>query len=144
MCKYVNLYLDKKDIIECTTGCAEQLTPQVLNKYKNQYNNLKRVKIADNTSGRIYTKNGKVVAMVNTEKKPDGTIWVQGLEVFGDNKGKGLGKELLDVAVNEFGASYLSVRKTNFIAKRLYDKYGFETYASDGFMYYMKYNGLMS
>ena len=78
--------------------------------------------------------------MINTEKKSDGTIWIQGLEVFGDNKGKGLGKELLNVAVNELGASHLSVRKTNFIAKRLYDKYGFETYASDDFMHYMKYN----
>ena len=37
-------------------GRAEQLTSQVLNKYKNQYNNLKHVKIADNTNGRIYTK----------------------------------------------------------------------------------------
>lgn len=121
-------------------GRAEQLTSQVLNKYKNQYNNLKHVKIADNTSGRIYTKNGKVVAMINTEKKSDGNIWIQGLEVFGDNKGKGLGKELLNVAVNELGASHLSVRKTNHIAKQLYDKYGFKTYASDDFMYYMKYN----
>ena len=121
-------------------GRAEQLTSQVLNKYKNQYNNLKHVKITDDTSGRIYTKNGKVVAMINTEKKSDGNIWIQGLEVFGDNKGKGLGKELLNVAVNELGASHLSVRKTNFIAKQLYDKYGFETYTSDDFMYYMKYN----
>ena len=121
-------------------GRAEQLTQQTLNKYKNQYNNLKHVKIADNTSGRIYTKNGKVIAMINTEKKSDGNIWIQGLEVFGDNKGKGLGKELLNVAVNDLGATHLSVRKTNNIAKKLYDKYGFETYASDDFMYYMKYN----
>ena len=121
-------------------GRAEQLTSQTLNKYKNQYNNLKHVKITDNTSGIIYTKNGKVTAMINTEKKPDGNIWIQGLEVFGDNKGKGLGKELLNVAVNNLGASHLSVRKTNNIAKKLYDKYGFETYASDDFMYYMKYN----
>ena len=35
---------------------VEQLTSQTLDKYKNQYNNLKHVKIADNTSGRIYTK----------------------------------------------------------------------------------------
>lgn len=40
-------------------GRAEQLTSQTLNKYKNQYNNLKHVKIADNTSGRIYTKKRK-------------------------------------------------------------------------------------
>ena len=121
-------------------GRAEQLTSQTLNKYKNKYNNLKHVKISDNTSGRIYTKNGKVVAMINTEKKSDGNIWIQGLEVFGDNKGKGLGEKLLNVAVKQLGASHLSVRKTNFIAKQLYDKYGFKTYTSSLFMYYMKYN----
>lgn len=57
-------------------GRAEQLTSQTLNKYKNQYNNLRHVKIAGNTRGKIYTKNGKVVAMINTEKKPDGNVWI--------------------------------------------------------------------
>lgn len=47
-------------------GRAERLTSQTLDKYKDQYNNLKHVKITDNTNGRIYTKNGKVIAMVNT------------------------------------------------------------------------------
>ena len=123
-------------------GRGESLTSQTLDKYKNQYNNLKHVKITDNTNGRIYTKNGKVVAMVNTEKKPDGSVWIQGLEVFGDNKRKGLGKELLNVAVNDLGATHLSVRKTNSIAKHLYDNYGFKTYDSDDFMDYMKYDNL--
>lgn len=121
-------------------GRAERLTSQTLDKYKDQYNNLKHVKITDNTNGRIYTKNGKVIAMVNTEKKPDGNIWIQGLEVFGDNKRQGLGKELLNVAVNDLGATHLSVRKTNSIAKQLYNKYGFKTYESDDFMDYMKYD----
>ena len=67
-------------------------------------------------------------------------LTLQRNKVFGDNKGKGLGEKLLNVAVNQLGASHLSVRKTNFIAKRLYDKYGFKTYASDDFMYYTKYN----
>lgn len=47
---------------------------------------------------------------------------------------------MLDVAVNKLGATHLSVRKTNTIAKHLYDKYGFKTYESDDFMYYMKYD----
>lgn len=76
--------------------------------------------------------------MVNTETKSDGSIWIQGLEVFGDNKGKGLGKNLLDIAVNELNATKLSVRKTNNIAKHLYEKYGFEIYDSDDYMNYMK------
>lgn len=116
---------------------VEKLSISILNKYKSQYRNLSHVKIGDSTNGYIYTDNGKVVAIVNTEKKSDGFIWIQGLEVFGDNKGKGLGLALLDIAVKDFKATHLSVRKTNSIAKRMYDNYGFSTYKMDDYMYYM-------
>ena len=117
---------------------SEILSIDVLNRYKSQYRNLGHIKIDSSTNGRLYTRNGKVVAMINTEKKSDGSIWIQGLEVFGDNQGQGLGRGLLDVAVNDLGATHLSVRKTNSAAKRLYDDYGFVTYKTDGFMDYMK------
>lgn len=120
---------------------SEKLSEDTLNKYKGQYSNLRHVKIDNSTNGLLYTKRGKVVAMVNTEKKPDGSVWIQGLEVFGENRGKGLSRGLLDVAVKDLGATHLSVRKTNTIAKRLYDSYGFTTYESDGFMDYMKLKG---
>lgn len=72
--------------------------------------------------------------MINTEKKEDGNVCIQGLEISGEFKGKGLSIGLLDIAVKKLGAKYLSVRKTNEIAKRLYIKYGFKTYRSDDFM----------
>lgn len=116
---------------------AEKISIDILNKYKSQYRNLSHIKIDDSTNGYIYTDNGKVIAMVNTEKKSDGFIWIQGLEVFGDNKGKGLGLALLDIAVKDLKATHLSVRKTNSVAKRMYDNYGFSTYKMDDYMYYM-------
>ena len=118
-----------------------ELNQETLNKYKKEYRNLSHVKIDKNTNGRLYTKNGEVVGMINTERKKDGHIWIQGLEIFGNNKGKGYGKKLLDIAVKELGADRLSVRKTNKVAKSLYDKYGWKIFKSDDFMDYMKYVG---
>lgn len=123
---------------------SEKITSKTLQKYSSQARQLNRVRTSDNTSGIIYSKNGKLVGMINTEKKPSGEVWVQGLEVFGDNKGKGIGRALLDKAVNDMGATHLSVRKTNTNAKRLYDSYGFKTYDDDGFMYYMNYDKKMT
>lgn len=119
-----------------------KLTDEVLKKYKDQYKNLSHVKIDNTTNGFLYEKNGKVVAMINTEKKPDGKIWIQGLEVYGDNKGTGLSRGLLDVAVTDLKATNLSVRKTNKVAKKLYEDYGFETYESSDFMDFMSIDNL--
>lgn len=113
------------------------LTSSILDKYKKQYKNLSHVKIDRDTNGILYEKNGNVVAIVNTEKKDDGKIWIQGLEIFGDNKGQGLSRGLLDVAVKDLNATDLSVRKTNLVAKKLYDDYGFRTYSETDYMYFM-------
>ena len=120
-------------------GDEEDLTEATLNKYKSQYSNLRHIRIDQNTKGKIWTKDGKVQAMVNTEKKDDGDIWIQGLELFGDSKGKGLSKDVLNYAVNELGATKLSVRKTNTIAKHLYDKNNWKTYDETDSMYFMEY-----
>lgn len=128
----------KQSRLALTKNKSEVLTVEVLNKYKNQYRNLSHIKINQNTNGRIYTKNEKVVAMINTEKKSDGIIWIQGLEVFGDNQGQGFGYGLLDIAVNDLKATHLSVRKTNLKAKQLYENYGFTVYKTDDYMDYMK------
>lgn len=116
---------------------AHPLTSFALDKYKKQYKNLSHVKIDSNTNGILYEKNGEVVAIINTEKKNDGKIWIQGLEVFGGSKGQGLSRGLLDVAVKDLKATNLSVRKTNSIAKKLYDDYGFRTYDESDYMYFM-------
>ena len=117
---------------------SHDLSSAILNKYKNQYHNLSHVKINNNTKGKLFTKNNKVIALINTEKKENGEIWIQGIEVFGDNKGQGLSRALLDICVKNFNAKYLSVRKTNKVALKLYESYVFKTYNSDKIILYMK------
>jgi len=97
------------------------------------------VRINSNTRGKIFSDtNGNLVGMVNTEKKDDGNTWIQGLEVYGNNKGQGLSYKILDHAVKDMGATHLSVNKNNKVAKHVYDRYGFKTYSQDDSMYYMR------
>ena len=117
----------------------QTLTKDAIREYKSQAPQLSHVRVNKNTTGELYFKNGKLAGMVNTEKKDDGTVWIQGIEVYGDNQGKGLGYSMLDHAVKDLGATNLSVNKKNDRAKMIYDKYGFETYDEDSTMYYMKY-----
>jgi len=114
------------------------ITNESLKAYTPQASQLNHVRVNKNTDGYILQKNGKLAGMVNTERKKDGNVWIQGLELFGDAKGKGYSKNMLDIATKELGATHLSVNKNNSIAKHVYDKYGFEVYDEDGTMYYMK------
>lgn len=125
-------------IVKKHFGNLHDLTENELDKYKNQYSNLRHIRISSNSVGKIFEKNGKVSAIINVEKMPNGKKQIQGMEIFGDSKGKGYAYDLLDYAVNSLGATELSVRKTNTPAVHLYDKYGFETYKENDFMYFMK------
>ena len=113
------------------------ITDEALRKYASQYKQLSHVRVNKNTKGYLYLLDDKVQAIINVEDK-QGEKWIQGLEIFGDAKGKGLSKSLLDVAVNELGATKLSVNKKNTLAKSIYDKYGFKVYDEDDAMYYME------
>lgn len=115
---------------------CRKITPQSINEFKKEYKQLSHIRTNKNTFGYFYSIDGKLQAMVNSEDK-NGEIWIQGIELFGDSKGKGLSKHLLDIAVKDLGAKYLSVNKKNSIAKHLYGKYGFEVYDEDDTMYYM-------
>ena len=113
------------------------ITDKALRKYASQYKQLSHVRVNKNTEGYLYLLNDKVQAMINVEDK-QGEKWIQGLEIFGDAKGTGLSKALLDVAIDELGATKLSVNKKNILAKSIYDKYGFKIYDEDDTMYYME------
>lgn len=99
---------------------------------------MSHVRTGPDSRGKLFVKNNKVTAMVNTDLTRDGKRQIQGIELFGDAKGKGFSRELLDYAVKDLGAKELSVRKTNSIAKHLYDTYGFKTYRESDYMYFMK------
>lgn len=116
---------------------CEKITNAALKKYKDQYKQLSHVRVNSNTEGYLYIIDDKVQAMINIEDK-NGDIWIQGLEIFGESKGKGYSKYLLDIATKDLGATHLSVNKNNTIAKKVYDKYGFEVYDEDDNMYYME------
>ncbi len=113
----------------------EIINNEVLKKYDE--NTLKRVRINELTRGFIFSDCGKAVAIINTERKSDG-VWIQGLEVFSRGQGKGLSWGLLDIAVSDLGAEFLSVRKTNKIAIHIYETYGFNRYSETETMIFMK------
>lgn len=117
---------------------CEKINNASIKKYKNQYKQLSHVRVNANTKGYLYLINGKVQAMINIEDKSS-DIWIQGLEIFGESKGKEYSKYLLDIATQDLGATHLSVNKNNILAKKIYDKYGFEVYYEDDNMYYMEF-----
>lgn len=79
----------------------------------------------------------KVVAYL-IANKIDGNWWIEALEVFPAYKGYGLSENLMDIAVNNFGATYLTVAKKNKVAHELYKKYGFKDYKDNGAALIMK------
>lgn len=83
-------------------------------------------------------ENGNKVAEFKIWDWWDG-INVSDLEVYGEYKGKGLSYQLLNYAVVKCGARNLAVRKTNSIAKHIYEKYGFEIVEQDDYMNYMTF-----
>lgn len=134
-----NVTLEGSDPSILNNFKREDISTNVINRYKRQYRNLVHIRITKNTKGYIYTKDSQVIGIINTERKSDGKVWIQALEVFGDNKRKGIGYALLDVAVKQLHARWLSVRKTNTAAINLYKKYGFNILIkkTDDTMYYM-------
>lgn len=76
----------------------------------------------------LYLDNGNPVGAVSVESEAlsDGTKWITGIEVMEEYQGYGLGSQLLDVAMYEFGGNGLTCVKGNDIAKRMYEKRGFK------------------
>ena len=66
----------------------------------------------------------------------DGTN-ISDLEISENYKGLGLSYQLLDYATKKCGAKNLAVKKSNIIAKHVYDKYGFQVTDEDNEYYYM-------
>lgn len=94
--------------------------------YSSQYPSLLHLFISNKTKGYIWTDNNEAVAVVNVIEKDDDVKEIQALEVFGKYKGRGLSKQVLDVAVKQLGATKLTVQKDNQIAINLYKSYGFK------------------
>lgn len=90
-------------------------------------------KTKNNDDGESYNlfwkdDNDKVVGKVTVDTIPasDGYRWFGSLEVSNKYRGYGLGKQILDIAVNKYKAGALAVYKDNEIAYKMYKKYGFK------------------
>ena len=83
-----------------------------------------------------HTKNGDIIAEFKIWFWWDGKN-VSDLEISGNYRGLGLSYQLLDYATKKCGARNLAVKKTNTIAKHVYDKYGFQVTEEDDEYYYM-------
>lgn len=118
------------------------LTEQSVKKYKDQgvfKHGLRRVHVNDNTKGAIYIdENHIVVAYVAVEKKINGQRWITALEVSEEYQGHDYGVDLLQIAVDDFGATYLSVNKKNKRAFHMYKKYGWNVCDEDDHVFFMK------
>ena len=66
-------------------------------------------------------------------------INISNFEICKKYRGKELSYQFLDYAVNKCGARNIAVNKTNFIAKHIYEKYGFKIIEQDDNMNYMTY-----
>ena len=115
------------------------LTEEMVKRYKDEYPVLKHIRVNKNTKGYFYFGKRGIAAYINTEKKSDGSIYIQALEVMKGYQNHGLGTALLDVATKELKATKLSVNKKNTVAYNMYKKYGWKVDKEDDTMYYMSY-----
>ena len=83
-----------------------------------------------------YTKKGDYVAEFKIWDWWDGTN-ISDLEISENYKGLGLSYQFLEKKKKKCGAKNLAVKKSNTIAKHVYDKYGFQVTDEDNEYYYM-------
>lgn len=101
---------------------------------KNQLAKYKRVEVVDNFF--IWYDDDELVATVRI-LDVESEQWVTNLFVSPLYRQNGLSYDLLDIATM-FGATKISVRKTNKIAIHTYQKYGFEIFDENYEFAYMK------
>ena len=126
-----------------------RITNDLIKRYKDKYPQLKHVRCKDTSEyicdGYIWLDNDKLVCNVGScEYRDDHSKYIVSLEVSNEYRGYGLSKQLLDFAVNKMKCSKLSVSKSNTIAKKIYDDFGFKVFHEDDNMYYMEYDKLLN
>lgn len=114
-----------------------RLTDAIIQVYGQSYPSMRYIRINNRTKGYVWLKDKQIVGYINVEEKDDDSKWIQAFEIFAPYKGHGLSKQMLNIAVNEFGANYLSVSKNNELAIKVYKSYGFKIYKSSDTMHFM-------
>lgn len=105
------------------------LTSKSIKEYASQGDfqyGMERVHMTKDTKGAIYiNKNHVVVAYVAVMKKSNGQRWIVALEVSNEYKDKGYDTDLLQIAVDDFGAEYLSISPDQTQSIPVYQQFGF-------------------
>ena len=114
-----------------------RLTDAIIQVYGQSYPSMRHIRINNRTKGYVWLKDKQIVGYINVEEKDDDSKWIQAFEIYPPYKGHGLSKQMLNIAVNEFGANYLSVSKNNELAIKVYKSYGFKIYKSSDTMHFM-------
>ena len=114
-----------------------RLTDAIIQVYGQSYPSMRHIRINNRTKGYVWLKDKQIVGYINVEEKDDDSKWIQAFEIFPPYKGHGLSKQMINIAVNEFGANYLSVSKNNDLAIKVYKSYGFKIYKSSDTMHFM-------
>ena len=114
-----------------------RLADAIVQVYGQAYPSLRHIRITKDTKGYAWLNDKQVVGYINVEEKDDDYKWIQAFEIYEPYKGHGLSKQMLNVAIREFGATNLSVSKNNEVAIKLYKSYGFKTYKTTDSMYFM-------
>lgn len=132
----------QKGYIKLSSLKKIRITESVINKYKKEYPVLRHVRCKDTDEyacdGYMWFKDDNLVCYVGScQYTDDKTKWIVSLEIVPEYRGYGLSNQILDFCVKSMKCRYLSVGKTNKLAKKIYDKYGFKVYYEDKTMYYM-------
>lgn len=107
--------------------------------YAKNYPFLSEIPINNKTKGCVWLDSNKdIVALINTEEKEDGTIWIERFILFEKYRGYGLSKQILKYAVQKFGITHISVKKEDETAYDLYRKLGFKTYKRTEESYFLR------
>lgn len=133
---------EQKGYIKLSSLKKIKITESIINKYKKEYPVLRHVRCKDTDKyacdGYMWFKDDNLVCYVGScQYTDDKTKWIVSLEIVPEYRGYGLSNQILDFCVKSMKCRYLSVGKTNKLAKKIYDKYGFKVYYEDKTMYYM-------
>lgn len=103
-----------------------ELDKQFIDENKKDYKFLSHLRTGNSTTNIAWIKNNKIIAILSIEDKND-DIWITAIEIVKEYQGSGLSKQILDVATKEYGATALSVNKSNELAIYIYNSYGFKS-----------------
>lgn len=125
-----------------------KIDDEVIEKYGTLMPGLHHLRTTNNCTGYLFLdpnskpKKDRPVCYYNVQRKKDENygevVWLQGIEVDEEYQGRGLAKQLLQMAIANDGVTNLAVNKNNEVAYRLYTSMGFRQYNTNGSMINMQ------